>query len=679
MVKEVLKRVSNSVSFVEPTSWRSRLLIILAVMVPYILATGYDFVTYRNVLRTDVYERSAALVEHTKSIVTPRLDLLEDLVITHASKANIVNYTKEAKWDKNSLLLGNIAMGNSDVVGVALLDPAGILIDVYPADPSIIGQSRADREWYKNITVTGKLEISGVFKRGIHPEVYVTVVAAPVRDEKNVVVGYLLVQTSLDKIAAWIRNVDVGPGGFTYLIDKNGNLLVHPYFDLNNGFVNYSQVSAVKEVLSGKSFVEITYDEMGGEEALSAYGQIPEYKWGVVVQRPTQFAFADYYSSLTHVAFVDIIVGLFLLLLTLLVLKIFSVSSELRRREKVYLNSISDGMLVIDRNWKIALWNNVMEDFTDITDEEAMGQNFKDIVKLVRVGDKKANILFIEEAMLGGEKRSSEDHTVIVDKGGNEVSVVSSAAPIKNDNNVVTGCIVTLRNTTEELLLEKRKTDLIASVIQELKPPLIIINSVAKQFNDARQKITALIPDMSMGISLIVDASQEITQMVDGLLDEIEGANIRHKMIFDLVTMLKSLQARLVPSASLSEVAIHYEPPETFVHVLVDDPELIERSFAGLLDNAIKFSKRGGDIFIEHDAAGKYFKTIIRDNGLGISKEDMLKIYAPTPKSISVEYAKVPQLGLLTIKNNIEENSGIITIESELGAGTTVSVYLPFV
>lgn len=679
MVKEFITRVFRGIPFVEPTSWKSRLVIILAVMVPYVLVTGYNLVAYQNVLRAEVYGHRTAVVELAERLVTTKMDRLKELAVSYAARPDVIQYAKAGKSDETNPVLGEPVRSNPDIIGVVFITPDGRNLAVFPPDPEVIGGVRTERQWYKDIVASGRPVVSEVFKRGIHPQVNIVSVVVPIRDEQNSIVGYLGFQVSLQRISSWFTDIDVGTGGYIYVVDQVGHLIVHPKFDLTNDLVDFSAEPVVIELLNGKSGSMVNFSEAEKEEELSTYTQVPGYRWGIVFQQPERNAFAAYYSSLMRMMLVDGVIGLLILLLVLFGARMYASVHDIRQRERVFLDSISDGILAIDRNWKITLWNTKMEDFTDITSEEAMGQNFKDIVKLLRVSDKKVNVIFIEEAMLEGEKRSLEDLTVIVDKGGNEVPVSSSVIPIRNGNNVVIGCIITLRNTTEELLLEKRKTDLIASVIQEMKTPLTIINSVARQFDDAREKITQLIPDMAMGISLIVDSSQKITLMVDELLDKIESKDLRPKLTLDLTTMLARLRDRLLPVVASSKIVISYEPRETPVNVLVDDLGVVESSFAGLLDNAVRSSRAGGQIFISHEVVGRYLKTIIRDNGLGISKEDMLKIFSPVLKVESTVTPNAPQLELLTIKNSIEANGGVITIESEPGAGTTVSVYLPFV
>lgn len=214
--------------------------------------------------------------------------------------------------------------------------------------------------------------------------------------------------------------------------------------------------------------------------------------------------------------------------------------------------------------------------------------------------------------------------------------------------------------------------------VQELKVPLVIINSVAKQFNDAREKIIQLIPDMSMGISLIVSESQKISQMVDSLLEEIESKNIRPTTVLDLVSVIRQMHAALMPVLTRGAISLHYDPPAA-LPVLVDSPMDIENAFLSILDNAIKYSKRGGEINISHETTEKYIKTIIVGTATAILKDDLLKINIPTSGPVGNKEGGVTRADLVSMKDVIEENGGMITVESIPVAGATVTVYLPVV
>ncbi|MDP3682642.1 MAG: ATP-binding protein, partial [Ignavibacteria bacterium] len=99
-----------------------------------------------------------------------------------------------------------------------------------------------------------------------------------------------------------------------------------------------------------------------------------------------------------------------------------------------------------------------------------------------------------------------------------------------------------------------------------------------------------------------------------------------------------------------------------------------------LLSNAIKFTKPGGDIqVLARQSEGEMIKIFIKDTGVGISKENLVKIFRTdsTVTTKGTENEKGTGLGLLLCKEMIERHGGTISVESELEKGTTFSFTIP--
>src|SRR3989344_208076 len=215
--------------------------------------------------------------------------------------------------------------------------------------------------------------------------------------------------------------------------------------------------------------------------------------------------------------------------------------------------------------------------------------------------------------------------------------------------------------------------------VQELKVPMALINSVAKQFNDARESITKLIPDMSIGISLLANESQKITQIIDNLLEEVERMNIRSKIGLDMISTIHRLHIALMPLLFRKEVSLHYDSSDESLNVLVDNPTVIENAIFGILDHVIKHGKKGGAIHISHETTEKYLKTIIVSTEFDSSKDDLLKISIPTSGRMSDKEKGAATANQVFIKDAIEKNGGIVYVESRPIEGTTITVCLPVV
>jgi two-component system phosphate regulon sensor histidine kinase PhoR len=105
----------------------------------------------------------------------------------------------------------------------------------------------------------------------------------------------------------------------------------------------------------------------------------------------------------------------------------------------------------------------------------------------------------------------------------------------------------------------------------------------------------------------------------------------------------------------------------------------MEEAFSNLITNGIKYSPAGGTITISVTTENKYLKLQVADTGFGISDEDLEKIFTRfyRVKDSNTRQIHGTGLGLAIVKSIIESHHGKISVVSEVGKGTTFTVFLP--
>ena len=247
--------------------------------------------------------------------------------------------------------------------------------------------------------------------------------------------------------------------------------------------------------------------------------------------------------------------------------------------------------------------------------------------------------------------------------------------PAGTDTERIIGYILLLKNIT---LFEERdvaKTNLIATVSHELKTPISSINLSLKLLEDDR--IGGLNEEQKNLIISMRQQSVRLSKMVNELLDfsQTETGNIKLKIskvrpedIIDLsvtaIMMLlseKKIQLNLNVADNLPDVKADLEKT---VWVLVN-----------LITNAMRFTQENGSINLDAQIDKDFIKFSVKDEGPGISKEDQDKIFK---RFVQVgNKNKGTGLGLAISKEFVQAQGGKITVESELGSGSTFSFYLP--
>ena len=180
----------------------------------------------------------------------------------------------------------------------------------------------------------------------------------------------------------------------------------------------------------------------------------------------------------------------------------------------------------------------------------------------------------------------------------------------------------------------------------------------------------------------IYDSSQHLLRLIDDLLDlsrfEADGfeASISAGVVEDL---LDDLQESISDEAAAAGISVSASVVGE-ISAPVFDRKLMLQALFNVVSNAIKFSERGGTVgvFAEAQDGGMYLKVV--DSGCGIAPDDIdsvLLAYRPR-SAMESRPGGGTGLGLALTRSIMERHHGGISIESELGVGTTVILYWPF-
>jgi two-component system sensor histidine kinase VicK len=107
---------------------------------------------------------------------------------------------------------------------------------------------------------------------------------------------------------------------------------------------------------------------------------------------------------------------------------------------------------------------------------------------------------------------------------------------------------------------------------------------------------------------------------------------------------------------------------------------MVEQMFENLISNAIKYTPEGGRVEMTcWPEAHETVRAVVRDNGIGIPKSEMSRVFTQFFRASNVQDVIGSGLGLTIVKEIVAKHSGQIQVESEEGIGTTVTLYFPAV
>jgi len=353
-------------------------------------------------------------------------------------------------------------------------------------------------------------------------------------------------------------------------------------------------------------------------------------------------------------------------------------------KEKIdaILHSIGDGVFVVDAEKKIIMINYVTEEISGFKGEELVGHEYNKKLKFIFEKDKKENSEFMDKALSTGTVQEMSNHTMIVKKDGTEIPVADSAAPLKDKDGKIIGCVVVFRDVTKEREVDKMKTEFVSLASHQLRTPLTSIKWYAElllEENDGK-KLGAEERDF---VKEIHEGNERMVNLVNDLLNvsKIETGKkfVIEKKKEDLTSIIaKSIKEQKIIAAQ-KEIEIAFSgKPENGLEILIDG-EKIKQVIQNFISNAIKYSPKGSTITVNQQNNDDEIIVSVQDRGAGIPKNQQNKIFQKffRASNVILTGAEGTGLGLYIAKSIVEGHGGKIWFDSVENKGTTFFISIP--
>ncbi len=246
--------------------------------------------------------------------------------------------------------------------------------------------------------------------------------------------------------------------------------------------------------------------------------------------------------------------------------------------------------------------------------------------------------------------------------------------PKKNDDELGDLCDIINHMADELAMSEKMKNDFISSVSHELRTPLTAINGWAETIASMPEdKVT-----VEKGMKVITAEAERLSQMVEELLDFSRMQNGKftlNKATMDILAELGDAVLIYTEKAKRDDINIIYDEPD-MLPFIYGDKNRMRQVFINIIDNAIKYTDKGGTVTIQAAEKDKdHIEIAVSDTGCGISPQDLPKIKTKFYKANHTKRGS--GIGLAVANEIVEMHGGKIEIFSEEGKGTTVDITLP--
>lgn len=242
------------------------------------------------------------------------------------------------------------------------------------------------------------------------------------------------------------------------------------------------------------------------------------------------------------------------------------------------------------------------------------------------------------------------------------------------------GVIAVIHDVTEQRKLDEARREFVANVSHELRTPLTNIRSYTETLYDAVGELPIETEKQFLGV--IGSESERMARIVTDLLtlSRLDYGRMDLRMTrFKLADMLRNVANAMKLTAEDSGHELLVDTPDKLPE-LMGDRERLEQVVVNILSNAVKYTPAGGHIRLSaREISGERVRIMVEDDGVGIPQEDVPRLFE---RFYRVDKARSREaggtgLGLAIAKEIVQQHEGRITLASEYGKGTTVSIILP--
>jgi two-component system phosphate regulon sensor histidine kinase PhoR len=346
-------------------------------------------------------------------------------------------------------------------------------------------------------------------------------------------------------------------------------------------------------------------------------------------------------------------------------LRLAEVSSEKERLQTV-LNGMVEGVLVTDASGNIVLANDRVREFYGVWGP-VVGRS---VIESIRDAEL---VALMAEAENLDEPVSRQ---ISVDRAGT-LTLRVYAARFPPGRGPRMGTVAVLHDVSELMRLEQVRRDFVANASHELRTPLAAVRGFAETLLNSDDLSDA---DRRSYMEIIDRHARRLGNLVGDLLElsKIEGSETSLEPV--------AVDVERLVEALLRDWGERFAQQEVDVSVgsagsarAWADPQAVEQILTNLLDNALKYTERGGEIRVQIEGDGGSVRVDVADSGIGIPAGDLSRVFE---RFYRVDEARSRSLGgtglgLSIVRHLVEAMGGEISVESELGKGSTFTFTLP--
>ena len=334
------------------------------------------------------------------------------------------------------------------------------------------------------------------------------------------------------------------------------------------------------------------------------------------------------------------------------------------------LSYMTDGVLATNRRGQITMINDMAKRQLGVESDDALNQNILELLKIEDEYELRDLITQSPEMMIYSQNVNGE-----------YVSLRVRFALIRRESGFISGLVAVLHDTTEQEKEERERRLFVSNVSHELRTPLTSVKSYLEALDEGAL-YDPVAPDF---IKVSLNETNRMMRMVTDLLHLSRIDNATSHLDVELInftafiTFILNRFDKIRAQDQEKKYELVRDYPITSVWIEIDTDKMTQ-VIDNILNNAIKYSPDGGKITVSMKTTDDQMILSISDQGLGIPKEDLPKIF---DRFYRVDKARSRAqggtgLGLAIAKEIVKQHKGFIWAKSEYGKGSTFTIVLPY-
>ncbi|GAB4170225.1 MAG: response regulator [Calditrichia bacterium] len=341
-----------------------------------------------------------------------------------------------------------------------------------------------------------------------------------------------------------------------------------------------------------------------------------------------------------------------------------------RTRLKSILNSINDGIIILNKDLELVLYNRKFVQLLNLNKPLMIGES---VVGLLPENLENQ----LKQIILGGDEYIAFSEEIQTDSRDARI-IMANSSPIFDEKNRLLGAVSVLRDITEMKKVEQVKNQFVNMVAHELKAPVAAIVGYLDMI--IQRTLGEDLEAYDKFLKRSYKRAEALKNLINDLLNlsRMDAGTIKREIVeIDLKGLILEMAEFFEIEAREKNITISHQCPDKVI--LRADEEEIKRVISNLLSNAIKYNKENGTVHIHVSKEKENVEIKVSDNGIGMTESELEGLFQEFYRVKNKMTREIPGtgLGLSIVKRIVESYNGTISVASEFGKGTTFTILLP--